>query len=136
VRAAWRRFSASTGKRVKIPSIFARVPRGSTKPPISRFSFTLRLGKTFASCGTNAIPSALISRGARPVMSRPSSRTAPRLGRRMPATTLRSVDLPAPFGPMMPTISPRSTERSTPLRISSAAVYPATMPPASRRLTA
>jgi len=74
------------------------------------------------SCGTNATPSALISRGGRPAIDVPPSRTRPRLGASTPAMTLSSVDLPAPLGPMTPTISPRSTSRSTPLSTSSAAL--------------
>ena len=39
-------------------------------------------------------------------MSRPSSLTLPAFGCSSPAMALSSVDLPAPLGPMMPTISP------------------------------
>src|SRR2546427_1858631 len=39
--------------------------------------------------------------------------TAPSLGGSMPAIMLSSVVLPDPFGPMMPTISPRSTPKDT-----------------------
>jgi len=40
----------------------------------------------------------------------------------MPAITLSSVDLPAPLGPMIETISPASSESSTDFKISSVAV--------------
>src|SRR3990167_6104974 len=52
--------------------------------------------------------------GGRPVMSRPSRSTAPASGRRWPVTRLKSVVLPAPFGPMIAAISPRATARLTP----------------------
>ncbi len=49
------------------------------------------------------------SGGAR-VMSLPSKRMRPAFGRRLPVIRLNSVVLPAPFGPMMPSASPRATE--------------------------
>ena len=49
-----------------------------------------------------------------PVTSRPSSRTAPALGRSWPRMQLKSVDLPEPFGPMMPRISRSRTSKETP----------------------
>src|SRR3990167_6379806 len=52
--------------------------------------------------------------GGRPVMSRPSRSTAPASGRRWPVTRLKSVVLPAPFGPMIAAISPRARARLTP----------------------
>src|SRR5262245_44677761 len=42
-------------------------------------------------------------------MSRPSSTTWPAWGRCSPHTTLNTVVLPAPFGPMTPVPEPRST---------------------------
>src|SRR5690348_2845010 len=48
------------------------------------------------------------------VTSTPSKRMRPSLGRRSPAMQLKKVDLPAPLGPMRPTISPLSTWRSAP----------------------
>ena len=44
------------------------------------------------------------------VMSSPSSTMRPRSGRSMPVIRLNSVDLPAPFGPMMPSASPRASD--------------------------
>jgi len=41
--------------------------------------------------------------------------------RTSPATAFSSVDLPAPFGPMMARISPGPTASETPLTMSSAA---------------
>jgi hypothetical protein len=45
--------------------------------------------------------------------TRPSTRTVPAVGREMPVRSFRSVDLPAPFSPMMPTVLPRRTSRRT-----------------------
>jgi len=47
------------------------------------------------------------------VMSRPSKRTVPACGARIPVSRRKSVVLPAPFGPMRPTSSPRSTAIET-----------------------
>ena len=46
-------------------------------------------------------------------MSRPSSSTRPATGFWNPLSTLRKVVLPAPLGPMRPTISPGLTSKST-----------------------
>src|SRR5437867_853272 len=54
-------------------------------------------------------------------MSRSPSQMPPACGFRKPLTTLKSVVLPAPFGPSTPTISSGLTARSTP---SSAAIPP------------
>ena len=45
--------------------------------------------------------------------TRPSTSTRPPLGTRMPVSILIVVDLPAPFGPTQPTISPRSIVNET-----------------------
>ena len=47
------------------------------------------------------------------VTSRPSWTTRPASGNSSPLSTLNSVVLPAPFGPMMAKVSPRPTVRST-----------------------
>jgi len=54
-----------------------------------------------------------MSWGASPVMSSPSKTTRPSVGSYAPVMTLNSVVLPAPFGPMSPTDSPRSIEKVT-----------------------
>ena len=46
-------------------------------------------------------------------MSRPSNRIRPAVGVSSPVMTLKSVVLPAPFGPMRPVISTWRTSRST-----------------------
>src|SRR5206468_8913912 len=52
-------------------------------------------------------------------MSSPSNTIEPRVGRRKPVKRLKQVVLPAPFGPIRPTISPLSTVRSTRLTAAS-----------------
>src|SRR5215471_15021383 len=59
-----------------------------------------------------------------PVMSVPSRRTRPAVGRTMPQMALRSVDFPAPLLPTRVTISPVSTRRLTWRRICTSP-YPA-----------
>src|SRR3954468_3186969 len=59
--------------------------------------------------------------GSRPVMSRPSSRMVPAVGRSTPVNMLMIVVLPAPFGPISACRAPFSTESVTSLV--------ATMPP-------
>ena len=51
--------------------------------------------------------------GVAPDMLRPSSSTSPALGCRKPLSRLNSVVLPAPFGPMMPRISPLCSVKLT-----------------------
>src|SRR5690348_13934849 len=60
-----------------------------------------------------AIPRRVILYGARPVMLLPSKRTSPEFGSYTPVITLKTVDLPAPLGPMMLTTSPWSTLMSS-----------------------
>ena len=50
-----------------------------------------------------------------PHIGAPSTRTAPLLGRSWPVTSLRNVDLPAPFGPSRP-LMPGGSETVTSLR--------------------
>jgi hypothetical protein len=46
-------------------------------------------------------------------MSSPSKTIRPLVGRITPVSELKNVDLPAPFGPMIPRISPRGTAMLT-----------------------
>ena len=46
--------------------------------------------------------------------TRPRTLTVPRVGRMTPATTLSSVDLPAPFSPITPSDSPARIANDTP----------------------
>jgi hypothetical protein len=52
--------------------------------------------------------------GSRRAMSRPRNVTEPAVGDSSPVSTLTSVVLPAPFGPMMDTCSPSPMLRLTP----------------------
>ena len=63
-------------------------------------------GKTLFVCGTKPtpLPTSLFAR--RPVMSSPLSSTEPLRIFTWPKMALSSVDLPAPFGPMIPMSSP------------------------------
>src|SRR6188472_3513730 len=74
--------------------------------------------------------------GLLPVRSSPSTRTVPVQGSRRPITTRTSVDLPAPFGPTIVTISPRPTRRLAPLRMGTSRKYPASIPSTTRASTA
>src|SRR5689334_4259475 len=63
-------------------------------------------------CGTwkvRASPREARASGARRVMSCPSNRTSPEVVCRSPVRQLKKVDLPAPFGPIRPRISPCSS---------------------------
>ena len=56
-----------------------------------------------------------IRSGGSPVMSSPSNRMRPDVGRSTPVRQLKKVLFPAPFGPMMARISSRPTSKLTPL---------------------
>ena len=59
-------------------------------------------------------PSLLSSAGRRPVTTLPSSLTSPPDGVSWPRMQLNRVDLPQPFGPIRPRISPSRTSNETP----------------------
>ena len=61
--------------------------------------------------GRRQMPASSMSRGARFVMSRPSSVIVPARTGSRPKIVLNTVDLPAPFGPMTVVIAPRRTPR-------------------------
>src|SRR5262249_47284043 len=96
------------------------VPRCSW-PARIRFSRTVSWGKICSSWKVRLTPRRLRSDGRMPVTLRPSSCTSPALGASWPRMQLNRVDLPLPFGPMMPRISPARTSKETPAT--------ATMPP-------
>ncbi len=65
---------------------------------------------------TNPMASRLSRASARSdirVMSCPSSQISPAVGRSSPPSRYSSVDLPQPLGPIIATVSPRATSRST-----------------------
>src|SRR2546428_5504116 len=82
--------------------------------PSMRLSRTLMPAKSSMFWNDRATPSFATRYGASPVMSRPSRVIRPRWGRYSPETAFRSEVFPAPFGPMMAKISPRSTSMETP----------------------
>src|SRR5690348_5283937 len=69
--------------------------------------------------------------GGRLVTSASPRKTFPDVTRRMPTRAFNSVLLPAPFGPMTATISPRPTASET-SRMTGTAPYPAVTPSARR----
>src|SRR5438046_979573 len=60
------------------------------------------------------MPSRACSSGEARVTSLPSNTIFPVVGKLSPARQLKKVDLPAPFGPISPMISPSSMARSAP----------------------
>src|SRR5688500_7426883 len=60
------------------------------------------------------MPRRTMSCGAAAVISRLPKRTSPSSGFRCPVTRLKNVDLPAPFGPIIATISRSATRMLTP----------------------
>ena len=60
-----------------------------------------------------ARPATTTRLGGPPEISFPSKMTLPDEGGMVPLTTLKHVVLPAPFGPIRPTSSPRPTENDT-----------------------
>src|ERR1044072_8379135 len=60
------------------------------------------------------MPSRACSSGGACVTSTPSNTMRPVVGSVSPARQLKKVDLPAPFGPISPMISPWSMERLAP----------------------
>src|SRR3954471_69150 len=60
------------------------------------------------------MPSRACSSGEARVTSLPSKVILPPVCKASPARQLKKVDLPAPFGPIRPMISPSSMERSAP----------------------
>src|SRR5262249_48438928 len=78
------------------------------KAPIITFSSTDMRSKV---CGTwkgRASPSCARASGVSAVMSWPSKKTLPSVAGRSPVRQLKKVDLPAPFGPIRPRMSPCS----------------------------
>ena len=106
----------------------SRCPRRpGAAPPVSTFSSTVISAKGCGIWKVRPTPQrdAPLRRPRRDT-SRPATRIAPRVGFRLPASRLNSVVLPAPFGPISPSISPRpsaidmpSTARKPPNRLAS-----------------
>src|ERR1700722_8947957 len=77
-----------------------------------RFSNTERCSNGSGIWNDRPRPARQRCSGGKVVMSRPFSTMRPRSGRSMPVMRLNRVDLPAPFGPMMPSASPRASDKS------------------------
>src|SRR5258708_25670484 len=77
--------------------------------PIITFSSTVMPSKVCGTWNVRARPSRARVSGAKRVMSRPSNRTLPEVDDKSPVRQLNSVDLPAPFGPIKPKMSPCSS---------------------------
>ncbi len=60
------------------------------------------------------MPSRACASGLARVMSTPSNRMVPAVGATSPASALKKVLLPAPFGPISPMMSPAATLRLAP----------------------
>src|SRR5260221_1111063 len=82
------------------------------KAPTMTFSRMVMSSKVAGTWKVRPMPSRACVSGGALVTSTPSKRMRPSLGRKSPAMQLKKVDLPAPLGPMRPTISPASTCRS------------------------
>src|SRR5215212_1004439 len=66
-----------------------------------RLSPILRVSKTLLAWKVRMIPSRAIDAGSRWAAGEPLIRISPAVGRRSPVIALTSVDLPAPFGPII-----------------------------------
>ena len=69
-------------------------------------SSTLIFGKTDSCWKVRPIPSLLRSQARLPATGWPLTKTSPEVGGYWPRMQLKSVDLPEPFGPISPRISP------------------------------
>src|SRR6202140_994450 len=77
--------------------------------PIITFSSTDRVSKVCGTWKVRASPSRARASGGSCVISWPSKKTSPEVDQRSPVRQLKKVDLPAPFGPIRPRISPCSS---------------------------
>src|SRR5437867_6184185 len=83
------------------------------RAPIITLSSTERLPNGLTIWKVRQRPRAQISWAGTRETSRPSRRTRPSSGAKKPEMTLKRVVLPAPLGPMMPTISPGAARSET-----------------------
>src|SRR6266478_2729299 len=77
--------------------------------PIITFSSTDMPSNVCGTWKVRARPRCARASGVRLVMSWPSNKTLPEVDERSPVRQLNSVDLPAPFGPIRPRMSPWSS---------------------------
>src|SRR5437899_1862794 len=80
------------------------------------FSSVVALGRMLVIWYERAMPFCEMRLGGSPVMSSPLNKMRPDEGRNTPVRQLKKVLFPAPFGPMMAQISPRSISKFTLLR--------------------
>src|SRR5580700_7964248 len=80
------------------------------------FSRAVRVSNNSSRWNVRAMPLRARRWGEDRVTSTPSKRTRPRVGGWRPLITLKSVVLPAPFGPMSPWTLPARTDTSTSFR--------------------
>src|SRR6266851_4122982 len=97
---------SSTARALASASVRWEVRRNA---PIITFSSTDMPSNVCGTWKVRARPSCTRTSGARWVMSWPSNKTLPDVDRRSPVRQLNSVDLPAPFGPIRPRMSPCSS---------------------------
>ncbi|MNL12983.1 hypothetical protein D3C87_1338680 [compost metagenome] len=95
----------------------ATPPWGRKSPrrcaPIATFSRTVIVGSRCTCWKVRPTPRLTISRDGKPEITSPRYRTSPRVSGSTPVTRLNVVDLPAPFGPISPMISPARTWKLT-----------------------
>ena len=86
-----------------------------TSAPTITLSTTVMVSKLFTTWNVRAMPRWQRAAAGIWVTSSPLNQIDPCVGGSTPAIRLNKVDLPAPFGPIRPTISPRPTEIDTSL---------------------
>ena len=86
-----------------------------TRAPTMTLSITVMVSKLFTTWKVRPTPRTQRSAAGNLVTSSPSNQIEPWVGGSTPAIRLNNVDLPAPLGPIRPTISPRPTEIETSL---------------------
>ncbi len=93
---SWRKMSRGRSKQLRMPS-----PTWCWGAS-SMFSITVMRRGCMCDWKVRARPSRAMRSGAKPSIERPSKTMWPRSGSRKPVTTLNSVVLPEPLGPMRP----------------------------------
>src|ERR1700722_14998159 len=117
LRARWSAsLSSSVRRSTPVALATASARRGwRRKAPTMTFSRIVMSSNVAGTWKVRPMPSRAWVSADRDATSTPSKRMRPRVGARSPAMQLKNVDLPAPFGPISPTISPASTARSASL---------------------
>src|SRR5262245_31862846 len=84
------------------------------KAPMRKLSSTVSFGNSRRFSGTCAIPRSTIRCAERPTVVSPPNVMLPESGGTRPEITRINVVLPAPLGPITPTVSPGATPSETP----------------------